>query len=571
MLIAWASIFYDKNNAIILNMNKKAGVENLRKITAVLEALPTWMIRNKTPYIKGGKLINELRLINGSMISVMYPATIHDPSTVARSLTSPILYIDEAAFIPHMDEIYGSAQQTLATATSQAIKNGFPYFILITSTPNGKVGDGEWFYKRWNNAYESDELFSYNEERQLDYWNENYWDDEYWSKLKETNEENSNINSLSDLVTSNGHNGYIKVKYHWSESSFRDDNWYRVQCAEIDNPRTINQEIDLLFVGGKNTILSDDAIQSFKPRKAIEQLALPSYANLRIYNEPDPLDYYIIGVDTAWGTSEKSAYNAIQVVKFSNLEQIAELHYKHGSFKRYSDDIIAVFEWLYKRVGHRIIFGVERNTIGLAIIENLINYEHINFIPYLYYEKDKPGILTTGVSKAYMVKLIIDYITANPQVIYSNDLINQISSIETGGSEKTIKSPIFTDLFMALCFTAYVREKKWIELAPLIQQSEDKLTNDMSYNMAEMISLNSPKNFIRTPERVKEYAENLLHEIKNPPIQDPNAPLRIDNSQVLRDVFSMNFEGGTNSLEAEMTNNDFFGFYNYDESGIDNL
>jgi hypothetical protein len=29
-----------------------------------------------------------------------------------------------------------AAQQTLATATEQAIKNEFPYFQLITSTPN---------------------------------------------------------------------------------------------------------------------------------------------------------------------------------------------------------------------------------------------------------------------------------------------------------------------------------------------------------------------------------------------------------------------------------------------------
>jgi len=53
----------------------------------------------------------------------------------------------EVAFISHMEEIYGAAQPTLSKAREQAIRNGYPYMILMTSTPNGVDGDGKFFMK----------------------------------------------------------------------------------------------------------------------------------------------------------------------------------------------------------------------------------------------------------------------------------------------------------------------------------------------------------------------------------------------------------------------------------------
>ena len=133
MILAWAMIFYPKNRAIILNMKKEAAFENLNKIRFITENLPEWMVTSK-PF-KSDSVKGALDFFNNSTISASYPSTVHDPSTLARSLTAPILYIDECAFIRHMEIIYTSAQQTLATATAQAIKNKYPWFTLITSTP----------------------------------------------------------------------------------------------------------------------------------------------------------------------------------------------------------------------------------------------------------------------------------------------------------------------------------------------------------------------------------------------------------------------------------------------------
>ena len=45
-------------------------------------------------------------LFNESTVSVCYPSTIKSPDQLARSLTIPCLYVDEAAFIRHIDRIW---------------------------------------------------------------------------------------------------------------------------------------------------------------------------------------------------------------------------------------------------------------------------------------------------------------------------------------------------------------------------------------------------------------------------------------------------------------------------------
>ena len=104
-LLAWAMIFYPKNNAIILNMKKIAAYENIDKVRFIIENCPDWMVTNKPVPNTGVK--GSLELWNGSSVKAFYPATVHKPNTLARSLTSPILYIDEAAFITAMSEIFG--------------------------------------------------------------------------------------------------------------------------------------------------------------------------------------------------------------------------------------------------------------------------------------------------------------------------------------------------------------------------------------------------------------------------------------------------------------------------------
>jgi hypothetical protein len=394
-----------------------------------------------------------------------------------------------------------AAQQTLSKAREQAIRNNYPYFNIITSTPNGSYGVGEWFYKRWNGSVESDNLFDFNEEKNKEEWT---------TKL-----------NIDQEVKRSDKNTFVRVKYHWSEDPNKDQQWYQEQCQELDDERKINQELDLVFVGSSNCIFSDKMLNSFKSTQRIKQLVTPNGATLEIFGQIDPTDYYIIGCDTA--ESMDGAFCAIEVFGFREFNQLAELQNRYGQYHAFASDIDFIFQWLYKLVGGRIILSVENNTIGKAPIEILrFNTDpaikkdpNFNYDPFLYKdqypnEKFKPenkkstkdintyGIKTTGLSKQHMIGCLIEALTENPDGVKSQLLINQLGTIERTQSG-TIRSSGYTDIFMSACFCAYTRNKKAIEIMPLLNRTSEELNTEMFNNIKTIASLSDPKQLDKVP------------------------------------------------------------------------
>jgi hypothetical protein len=93
IIIEYMMNFYPKNRAIIINMKKGAAIENLSKIKFVHEMLPDFL----KPGVTNRDLADRktyLEYENGSRVDTFYPAANSGPEQIARSLTSPILYID---------------------------------------------------------------------------------------------------------------------------------------------------------------------------------------------------------------------------------------------------------------------------------------------------------------------------------------------------------------------------------------------------------------------------------------------------------------------------------------------
>jgi len=492
-LIAWALVFYPGIQVTILNMKKKAGLQNLATVKFIVNNLPTWMVTNK-PIKSRSEIVTYLDLYNDSHLDVFFPSTVHDSSTIARSLTVPILYIDEVGFIKDMVKIYGSAQQTLSKARQQAVKQGYPFFQFLTSTPNGVTGSGEWFYKRWQNCVDSDLLF----------------DEDLWK---------TDVN-LDEIVTDPTRNSFIGIKYHWSEDPSKNEKWYQEQCQEIDDERTINQELDLLFVGTQFCIFTDRTLSLFDSKEMVESIDTPGFAKLNVFEkELDPSDYYLVGCDTA--ESLEGAFCAIEIFGFRNFNQVAELEHKYGSYTMFGQDIDFTFKWLRNKLGtDNIILCNENNSIGRAPIEYLVlQVKDINYVNYLYVDDIKPrnnkpvissstgiaqsdniGIKTTGMTKPLMVGCLLECVKENPKGFKSQSLINQFSNIEKTNSG-SIRSSGYTDLFMAASFCSYVRSKTAIDIMPMLiennisQYKKDKI-NEMKdiIGMGNIKSLQQPKN-----------------------------------------------------------------------------
>lgn len=204
IIIEYMMNFYPKNRAIIINMKKSAAMENLSKIKFIHEMLPSFL----KPGVTNKELADRktyLEYENGSRVDTFYPSSTSGPETIARSMTSPVLYLDEAAFINHVQNAYGAAQPVLSRARVQAQKNGYPTMLMITSTPNGVEGTGKFFCDMYNRSVDTDELFDENE------------------KL---------IDNHKEIIANPTKNGFVSIKYHWSE--IYDDAWYQEQVRELN-------------------------------------------------------------------------------------------------------------------------------------------------------------------------------------------------------------------------------------------------------------------------------------------------------------------------------------------------
>lgn len=457
-------------------MEKKYAQENLNRIKFMLKSLPSWM---RVPNRSRSDIKTYLELENGSRVDTFYPSSSTPPDNIARSLTIPILYLDEAAFVRHIETIYTAAQPTMSRAREQAKKNNYPHFMLITSTPNGTSGDGKFFYDMWNNAIESDNVFEYDENLGK----------EEWIKDNEL---------LGNYMNDANKNSYLKVRLHWNEDPLKDEAWYIRQQKELNfNRRKINQDLNLVFLGGSHCIFDDDVLEQMDSIKHKEIVELSYNSKLEVYeDEIDETDYYLIGVDTA--ESLKGAFNAVEIFSLKYWQQVAEYKGKLGSLTKYGEIVNEIFQWLHKKVKNKLLLCIERNSIGQAIIEHLIYHvTDFNYMPYIFkeYNKDELGIHTGTRSKELMIAAFSEYFRDDPKCIKSPDLSSQLFSIERG-STGVIKSKGYSDMFMAACFTAYARKTKYLELMPMVDYTSNQLQNNILKDVKLVAEMSSQKQFL---------------------------------------------------------------------------
>jgi len=240
-LLLWACLFYPGTLAVIINYRKSTAYDNIEKVKFAYNHLPPWL---KIPLKSDPNIKHYIDFAHGSRLSIFYPSSNTPPEQLARGLTGTVLYIDEAAFIRGIHEAYTAAQPALSRAREQAKHYNYPYFILLSSTPNGVEGTGKWFYQMWENAIDDSYVFAGDSDLlRPDY-----------------------MQAYQEAVSSELKNGFIRIKYHWSEDPEKDEQWYLEQCRELNwDERAIAQELDLEFRASTECVFPDDVLKAIKP------------------------------------------------------------------------------------------------------------------------------------------------------------------------------------------------------------------------------------------------------------------------------------------------------------------
>lgn len=133
-MYALREMLFKENFKILVIATKTDVARNLiKKVQVMYDNLPVWL-RNLATITNNNRL--ELILSNGSEIRA-----VSSKPDAARSSALSLLILDEFAFVDFAEEIWTSAQMTLATGGK----------AIILSTPNGA---GNTFHKLWQKAEE---------------------------------------------------------------------------------------------------------------------------------------------------------------------------------------------------------------------------------------------------------------------------------------------------------------------------------------------------------------------------------------------------------------------------------
>lgn len=522
MYLLWCMIFFPKLQVSYLTLDKNRAIDMISRMKEMMDSLPKWLqVKPKS----NAERLSYYELSNGSKITASFVSGSNDPDKVGRGLSSPIVFIDETAFINHAEIVWGALQPSVSAAKIFAKKNGYPNGVIFTSTPQG--AGSNFFYNVYQNSVKFDDIYDYENKKLHDNYQQEFLKPEK--------------------------NSFISVVLHWSE--FRSQEWYEEQRKELNfNQRKISQELDLSFLGSDASIFSDDVIAQFIPKKRNGRIQLPFGCELDLYDEIDPEEKYYLGVDTAMSAGSGSDYSAMILARASDGKPIGEWHGRFSVVKRFAQVVKACVKSL------KILYGlstdtlnvvIERNSIGKETVEELI-YDESNFDyeEFLFYETTEqgekvPGLYTSNSGKMgqgkrdKMFNALMTYVNEKAYTLSGPMLMDELRNLEQKSSGRIEASKNqHDDIVMAWNFCLFAR-RYHIENGTLFVKGETKnkaintediinvISTGYGYNniISAKITDNEINEIINTPEKDKLYKLAGINKIDLKSIEDERRAL----------------------------------------------
>lgn len=446
MFFLWAMIFFPKVKVSFLTLDGARGKDAVSRLQEVMRLLPKFL---QIPQASKAERTTYYYLKNGSKFDTMFVSGSIDPDTLGRGLSGSLIGLDEAAFIRHMDIVYGAMQPSIATAKIHAKNFGYPTTMIAVSTPNG--AGSNWFYGILQRSIKFDDVY--------DYENKCMYSDAH--KQFEDEEKNA----------------FISMKILWSETH-RTEEWYNEQRKELNfNQRKINQELDLVFLGSSTSIFSDDIISKLVPKKSIHNMQLPFGHNMKLFTELDPNELYLLGVDTAMSAGSNSDFSALSLTHARSGQEVGVWKGKFSVVKRLAALVKAAIKGLHLLYGldeEHLRVVIERNSIGKETVEELIyndpEQDDFDYPAYVWQEQVKDdeyvyGLYTSNAGKMgngkrdQMFNELMNQVNAHPDFFHSDELIDELRNLEQKPNGRIEASRgQHDDVTMAFNFTLYVRK-----------------------------------------------------------------------------------------------------------------
>jgi hypothetical protein len=333
-----------------------------------------------------------------------------------RSNSASLVIIDEAAFIPYMEEMWLAGQPTLIHGGS----------IIVISTCNGR---GNWYYNTWEDAIAKNNNFY---PIMIPWWHMD-WTLEWYDDLSGRTMRISPCDNIEKCITKEDKIRFGKYKSPWLIQQYR-------ELQERDEAWKFRQEILMEFIGAGNTVLSQEALIRLEEqvdnhykiqRKMVyyenenAQIShmLDFQERLWVWDKPirripdvvdngkikrpgSPGHRYVLGADISSG--EANDWSAAVILDATVKKQVAELKIKCDT-----REFAMMVDYLGRLFNNALVVA-ESTGIGKPLSQDLQRHY---FYPNLFYrrlpsgKKDKKsGFPTTQTGKPDIVKAITDFI-----------------------------------------------------------------------------------------------------------------------------------------------------------------
>jgi hypothetical protein len=393
----WLMTFFGDKNILVIATKQEVAKNLVLKVKVMYENLPSWL---KLPAIEDNKL--SLRLNNGSQIKATSSS-----GDSGRSEALSLLIIDEAAFISNVEEIWISAQQTLATGGG----------AIILSTPNGT---GNFFHKTWVGAEE-------------------------------------------------GSNQFNTIRLHWSVHPDRDQIWRDKQDGLL-GPKGAAQECDCDFISSGATVIDGALLQWYSQTTIQEPMEKRGVGGeLWIWEQADYSRDYIVVADVARG--DGADYSAFHVIDIESVTQVAEFKGQMGTKEygnllvniatEYNDALLVIENanvgWASIQVAidrqYKNIYYSPKDGGVSDVSQQLARYVDLRDTSQM-----TPGFTTSSRTRPLVISKLDTYMRERVPVIRSRRLIEELFVFIWNGSRAEAQRGYNDDLTMAFCIALWIRD-----------------------------------------------------------------------------------------------------------------
>lgn len=353
------------NNILFFAHNNDLVIKNIRSFKNIREALPPYLQlqharkdRDNIEQIMFTPLKNIIKKQAPSLSK-------EGADRLGRGFSTPMQHYDEPVTTPNIGITYGGAVFAYASTAMNAEKYGKLHGKIMTTTAG-----------------------YLNEESGL--WTKNFYANaaDYHERLLDMT-----LDELKLYVKHNSNNDFVNIEFMYFDLG-KDDNYFERMCREVNHDEDrINREILNRWIDvTKDHPLGQSRLMRLagEKRAPVDSILINKVYFLNLYIPIENLDTnlkYVAGLDC--GGNLKKDYSALTVVNPYNAEVMAVMRTNSHSTAMFSQAIAQIMMLFPK-----MILIPERNSMGIVIIDNIIDADFSIQSRVYHDEKNVPGVFT---------------------------------------------------------------------------------------------------------------------------------------------------------------------------------